>query len=154
MALFRFLGGPRLPHLPPHAQSLPLHTYDTHAHLPPYHCLCSNLPVCDALVEAGVFPESSPPNHVLLNEYSDGQGIGAPCMYRLGVSLDSSSDGPRKHTDPFAEVHFLLFHGAPSTPWWTSDYRASFKPFSWVGPRCSNVLNTLSSPCHDIVGPA
>ncbi|CAN0385816.1 unnamed protein product, partial [Ectocarpus sp. 13 AM-2016] len=32
--------------------------------------------VCDALVEAGVFPESSPPNHVLLNEYSDGQGIG------------------------------------------------------------------------------
>eukprot|EP00903_Cladosiphon_okamuranus_P016542 g15260.t1 len=32
--------------------------------------------LCDALVEAGVFPESSPPNHVLLNEYSSGQGIG------------------------------------------------------------------------------
>eukprot|EP00752_Nemacystus_decipiens_P001554 g1521.t1 len=32
--------------------------------------------VCDALVEAGVFPENSPPNHVLLNEYSSGQGIG------------------------------------------------------------------------------
>ncbi|CAN0003739.1 unnamed protein product, partial [Hapterophycus canaliculatus] len=31
--------------------------------------------VCDALVDAGVFPESSPPNHVLLNEYSEGQGI-------------------------------------------------------------------------------
>ncbi|CAM9410200.1 unnamed protein product, partial [Scytosiphon promiscuus] len=32
--------------------------------------------VCDALVDAGVFPENSPPNHVLLNEYSEGQGIG------------------------------------------------------------------------------
>ncbi|CAN0045098.1 unnamed protein product [Ascophyllum nodosum] len=32
--------------------------------------------VCDALVEAGVFPEDRPPNHVLLNEYTDGQGIG------------------------------------------------------------------------------
>lgn len=34
------------------------------------------LTVCAALVEAGVFEESSPPNHVLLNEYSEGQGIG------------------------------------------------------------------------------
>ncbi|CAN0391528.1 unnamed protein product [Laminaria digitata] len=32
--------------------------------------------VCEALVAAGIFPENAPPNHVLLNEYSEGQGIG------------------------------------------------------------------------------
>lgn len=32
--------------------------------------------VCTALVDAGIFSESSPPNHVLLNEYTEGQGIG------------------------------------------------------------------------------
>lgn len=33
-------------------------------------------PVCEALVAAGIFPETAQPNHVLLNEYSEGQGIG------------------------------------------------------------------------------
>jgi len=33
--------------------------------------------VCEQLVRAGVFPEDSPPNHVLLNEYQPGQGIDA-----------------------------------------------------------------------------
>lgn len=33
--------------------------------------------VCDALVRAGVFPEDEPPNHILLNEYGAGQGLGA-----------------------------------------------------------------------------
>ena len=32
--------------------------------------------VCDALVHAGVFPPDAPPNHVLLNEYQPGQGLG------------------------------------------------------------------------------
>lgn len=39
--------------------------------------------VCAALVEAGVFPENSPPNHVLLNEYSEGQGIGTLSIKRF-----------------------------------------------------------------------
>ena len=33
--------------------------------------------VCDALVASGAFPADTPPNHVLLNEYTPGQGIDA-----------------------------------------------------------------------------
>jgi alkylated DNA repair protein alkB family protein 6 len=33
--------------------------------------------VCDELVRAGLFPANAPPNHVLLNSYTPGQGIDA-----------------------------------------------------------------------------
>ena len=33
------------------------------------------LRLCDALVEAGVFPSSEAPNHVLINRYENGEGI-------------------------------------------------------------------------------
>ena len=50
--------------------------------LPPEPMLPEPLPpcvqsVCAALVEAGVFPADAPPNHVLLNVYEPGEGIGA-----------------------------------------------------------------------------
>ena len=53
--------------------------------------------LCDALVEAGVFDASTPPNHILLNEYHEGQGLPAHCdgpLYDPCVAIVSLvSDG-------------------------------------------------------------
>jgi alkylated DNA repair protein alkB family protein 6 len=53
--------------------------------------------LCDALVQAGVFDASTPPNHILLNEYQQGQGLPAHCdgpLYDPCVAIISLvSDG-------------------------------------------------------------
>ena len=53
--------------------------------------------LCDALVQAGVFDASTPPNHILLNEYLQGQGLPAHCdgpLYDPCVAIISLvSDG-------------------------------------------------------------
>ena len=53
--------------------------------------------LCDALVQAGVFDASTPPNHILLNEYQEGQGLPAHCdgpLYDPCVAIISLvSDG-------------------------------------------------------------
>ena len=54
--------------------------------------------ICAALVEAGIFPSETPPNHVLVNSYARGQGIAphrdgplyAPCVAIL------TFDGPAR----------------------------------------------------------
>lgn len=72
-----------------------LNSHHTHRFLAPHGApppfLFSRPPVCDALVEAGIFPEGSPPNHVLLNEYSEGQGIGECTRRPSTVAKDSCS---------------------------------------------------------------